>query len=185
VDTRHLLTQLHGWGFGAVFGIGLLLALVALASTTSADQEPLRIREQRLLSRALWLLVALGWITVFLGAYVIYPWYRATPPAGAPDLALYPRSLLLSHPGTAWLHDFGMEWKEHVSWLAPIMLTMVAYVYSTYGAALSQHRGFRKSILTFVAVAFAAAGVSGLFGLVLNGHAPVISSHAADHGDSE
>jgi hypothetical protein len=185
MDTRHLLTQLHGWGFGAVFVVGFPLALVALAGTTSADAEPTGRREQAFLARGLWLLVAVGWITVFAGAYIIYPWYRAKPPAGVADLALYPRSLLLAHPQTQWLHDFGMEWKEHVSWLAPIILTMVAYVYSTYGAGLAQHRGLRKSFLTFAVVAFAAAGVSGIFGKVLNSYAPVTSANQADHGGSQ
>lgn len=184
VDTRHLLTQLHGWGFGAVFVIGLPLALVAIGSNTSPAQGPPSHRVQSLLARGLWLLVIVGWITVLLGAYVIYPWYRAKPPAAA-DLALYPRSLLLSHPNTQWLHSFGMEWKEHVSWLAPIILTMAAAVYSTYGASLSGHKGVRTSVLAFVLVAFAAAGASGLFGLVLNGYAPIISSHQADRGEAE
>lgn len=28
---------------------------------------------------------------------------------------------------TRW-HDFGMEWKEHVGWLVPLLLTAVAFL---------------------------------------------------------
>jgi hypothetical protein len=183
MDTRHLLTVLHGWGFGAVFLVGFPLALVALGGTTATSEAEPNKREQLFLSRGLWLLVVVGWVTVLLGAYLIYPWYRAKPPAGLADLALYPRSLLLSNPSTAWLHDFGMEWKEHVSWLAPMILTMVAYVYGRYGAGLAQHRGLRKSFMTFAIISFAAAGVSGLFGKLLNGYAPVTNVHLVENGD--
>jgi hypothetical protein len=183
MDARQVITVLHGWGFGAVFVAGFPLALIALAGTTSSGDRPASAREQQFLARGLWLLAAVGWVAVFVGAYVIYPWYRAKPPAGMTDLSLYPRSLLLSHPNTQWLHDVGMEWKEHVSWLAPMILTMVAYIYTTYGAGLSRHKSLRRSFLAFTIVAFAAAGVSGIFGKTLNIYAPVISSHQTEKGD--
>jgi hypothetical protein len=183
LDTRHLITVLHGWGFGLVFVVGFPLALVALGGATTAGERAPNRREQLFLTRGLWALVIVGWITVFTGAYVIYPWYRAHPPAGLTDLTFYPRSLLLSAPRTAWLHDFGMEWKEHVSWLAPIILTMVAYVYTRYGTELTQHRDLRRSFLAFATIAFLAAGVSGLFGKILNSYAPVTSARTADTGD--
>jgi len=28
----------------------------------------------------------LAWLTVLTGTYIIYPWYRATPPKGTVDL---------------------------------------------------------------------------------------------------
>jgi len=65
---------------------------------------------------------------------VIYPWYRAVPPAGA-ALAGYPQRLLMSNPATSGWHDIGMEWKEHIAWLAPISLTACAYVFWRYGRA--------------------------------------------------
>jgi hypothetical protein len=184
MDGRHVITLLHGWGFGAIFVAGFPLAIVALAGTTSSADRLPSAREQKYLARGLWLLAAIGWIAVFAGAYVIYPWYRAKPPAGLTDLSLYPRSLLLSHPDTQWLHDVGMEWKEHVSWLAPMILTMVAYIYTVYGAGLSQHKGLRRTFLTFTVVAFAAAGVSGIFGKALNNYAPVMSRHQAERADA-
>ncbi len=79
-------------------------------------------------------MAALGWAAVLTGAYIIYPWYRAVAPAGA-DLALYPKALLTAHPTTAGWHSLGMEWKEHVAWIAPMAATMVAWVMIKHRAA--------------------------------------------------
>jgi hypothetical protein len=51
------------------------------------------------------------WITVLVGTYVIFPPYRATPPAGLADLSAFPRALLHANPDTVWLHAFAMEIK--------------------------------------------------------------------------
>jgi hypothetical protein len=52
-----------------------------------------------------------------------------------------------------------MEWKEHAAWLAPIAVTMVAYVTAKYGRTLVRPRQLRTAVLAFVIVAFAATGV--------------------------
>ena len=130
-------------------------------------------REQMLLNFYLLAMVVLAWLTVFTGTYVIYPWYRAVPPAGVTDLADYPRRLLLSSGKTAKWHSVGMEWKEHVAWLAPIAITMVAYVTMKYGREVVQHRKMRIAVLGFTLAAFFATGVAGAFGVFLNKYAPV------------
>jgi hypothetical protein len=170
---RHVVTVLHGWCFGAVFLIGFPAALLALTGMTGQDEPGPSAREQRLLAGGLWLMAAAGWIAVLTGAYVIYPWYRAKPPGGVTDLAAFPRSLLLSNPGTAWWHSFGMEWKEHVSWIAPIVLTTVAYVFTLYGASLSRHGAVRRTVLALTLVAFVTAGIAGELGNLLSKVAPV------------
>jgi hypothetical protein len=53
---------------------------------------------------------------VITGTRVVYPWYRDP----APDS---PRSVLLADEATVDWHEFGMEWKEHVAWLSPILAT--------------------------------------------------------------
>jgi hypothetical protein len=130
-------------------------------------------REQSLISFYLVAMVILAWLTVFSGTYVIYPWYRAVPPAGVTDLADYPRQLLLSSGKTSQWHNVGMEWKEHVAWLAPIAITMVAYVTRKYGRAIIQHRNMRVSVLAFAMAAFVATGIAGAFGAFLSKYAPV------------
>ena len=174
ITMRDFLTVLHGMGFGALFMLAFSGAIAELYSMSAPGHVASPgSREQLMLRLYLGAMVALAWATVLSGAYLIYPWYRATPPTGTVDLANYPRALLLSSPKTAGWHDVGMEWKEHVSWLAPIAMTMVAYVFMKYGPALTQKRQIRTAVLAFAVVAFFATGVAGAFGAFLNKYAPV------------
>jgi hypothetical protein len=118
-------------------------------------------------------MAVLAWLTVLSGAYLVYPWYRAVPPAGTRDLSDYPQRFLLSSPLTSGWHDYGMEWKEHVAWLAPMAMTMVAYVFIAYGPQLARRKAMRNAVLGFTAAAFAATAVAGVFGAFLNKYAPV------------
>jgi hypothetical protein len=86
------------------------------------------------------------------------------PPAGVTDLANYPQKLLESSPTTSSRHSLGMEWKEHVSWLAPILMTMVAYVSGKYGASITTQRPLRLAVLGFAVVAFVVTLIAGAFG---------------------
>ena len=83
-----------------------------------------------------------AWATVLTGTFIAYPWYRATPPAGTDlkdpaALVDYPRSLLLAQEKTAGWHNFGMEWKEHVAWIAPFLAAPEAIVVLTALAVLT------------------------------------------------
>jgi hypothetical protein len=169
-----LMTVLHGMGFGALFMLAFSGAIAELyrMSAPGMSSQP-SAREQGLLKLYLAAMVILAWAAVFSGAYVIYPWYRAVPPVGITDLAEYPKFLLTSSPRTSGWHSLGMEWKEHVAWLAPIAMTMVAYVFVTYGPAVNRHREIRTAVLAFAVVAFVATGVAGGFGAFLNKYAPV------------
>jgi uncharacterized membrane protein len=174
ISTHDLMTVLHGMGFGALFMLAFSGALVELYRI-SAPGVPSLVsgREQQVLGFYLLAMVVLAWLTVFSGAYVVYPWYRAVPPAGITDLTNYPRRLLLSTGQTSEWHNIGMEWKEHVSWLAPIAMTMVAYVTWKYRRAIIQHRNMRIGVLGFAVAAFLATAVAGAFGAFLNKYAPV------------
>ena len=85
--------------------------------------------------------------------------YSGSSPAGLTDLSEYPRRLLLSSGKTSEWHNVGMEWKEHVSWLAPIAMTMVAYVTLKYRQAITRPRHMRTAVLGFAVAAFIATGV--------------------------
>jgi hypothetical protein len=174
ISTHDLWTALHGMGFGALFMLAFSGALAELyrISASGAPVQP-SSREQALLKVYLVAMVVLAWFTVFSGAYIVYPWYRAVPPAGVTDLTDYPRRLLLASGKTSEWHNVGMEWKEHVAWLAPIAMTMVAYVTLKYGAAITKPRHMRTAVLGFAVAAFAATGVAGGFGAFLNKYAPV------------
>jgi hypothetical protein len=174
ISFRDLMTVLHGMGFGALFMLAFSGALAELyrMSAPGAPVQP-SARHQSLLKLYLSAMVILAWAAVLSGAYVVYPWYRAVPPTGTTDLAEYPKFLLTSSPHTSGWHSLGMEWKEHVAWLAPIAMTMVAYVFAKYGPAINKHRQMRTAVLAFAVVAFIATGVAGAFGAFLNKYAPV------------
>jgi hypothetical protein len=174
ISVRDLLTVLHGMGFGALFMLAFTGAIAELyrMSAPGAPAMP-GARDQRLLRVYLSVMVVLAWLTVFSGAYIVYPWYRAIPPAGTTDLSSFPQKLLMSSPNTIGWHSLGMEWKEHVAWIAPIAMTMVAYVYNKYAASFNRHMALRRAVLVFAVAAFFATGVAGAFGAFLNKYAPV------------
>jgi|SRR5665213_4274318 len=174
ITTHDLLTVIHGMGFGALFILAFPVALVELYRLSSSHWASApSLTEQRVARVCLFTLIILGWSAVLLGAYVIYPWYRAVAPIGTTDLAAYPQRLLMSSPKTTGWHDLGMEWKEHVAWFAPIAITMVTYVFMKYGSSLYKQRQIRSAVLAFAIVAFVAAGIAGAFGAFLNKYAPV------------
>jgi len=174
ITTRDLWTIFHGMGLGALFMLAFSGAVAELYRL-SAPGVPAQLgaQERNLLNFHLVAMVVLAWLAVLTGAYIVYPWYRAVPPTGVTDLAGYPRSLLLSSGRTSEWHRIGMEWKEHVAWVAPIAITMVAYVTMKYQRAVVRLQQMRLAVLTFTAAAFIATGIAGAFGALLNKYAPV------------
>jgi hypothetical protein len=172
ITIRSLWTMIHGMGFGALYLLACSGALVELYRFTSSDPKRPPLPD-RFLRIYLITMVALAWVSVLTGAYVIYPWYRATPPPGTVDLSMFPQRLLMSHPATIGWHSLGMEWKEHVAWFAPISITMVAFVFIKYGRDLRDHRQLRAAVLCFALASFLAAGIAGFFGATINKSAPV------------
>ena len=174
ITVRDLMTVVHGMGFGALFMLAFSGAIGVIYSTAVAGTRwELSPRDNRMFRFYLISMAVLAWLTVISGSYIVYPWYRAIPPAGTTDLAGFPQQLLMSSPLTRGWHDFGMEWKEHIAWFAPIAMTMVAYVFIKYGPRLALFRDMRRAVLGFVVVAFIATGVAGAFGAFLNKYAPV------------
>ena len=174
ITSRALWTLIHGLGFGALYLLVCSGALVELCrfTTSSASPESTPGRE-RFLKVYLLTMVVLAWAAVLTGAYVIYPWYRAAPPPGTTGLSIFPQRLLMSSPTTIDWHSLGMEWKEHVAWLAPISITMVAFVFIKYGRDLKNHQQLRAAVLCFALVSFLSAGIAGFFGAMINKYAPL------------
>jgi hypothetical protein len=174
ITARALWTLMHGLGFGALYLLACSGALVELYLFTISSASPKSTPGQERFLKAYFLtMVVLAWAAVLTGAYVIYPWYRAVPPPGTTDLSMFPQRLLMSSPTTTSWHSIGMEWKEHVAWLAPISITMVAFVFIRYGRDLRNHRKLRAAVLSFATASFVAAGIAGFFGAMTNKYAPV------------
>ncbi len=161
--------------FLLAFGGGLagLYSLRERLLTAEGVQE----RMPRLLIGT-WVMAIVAWLTVLSGTFIAYPWYRAKPPEGVDlkdpaALIDFPRYFLLAQEKTAQWHHFGMEWKEHVAWLAPFLATAVAFAVLYYGAQLLHRADVRRAVLVFFVLAFAAAGIAGLFGAFITKAAPI------------
>ncbi|MFP5210636.1 MAG: hypothetical protein ACLGRW_15260 [Acidobacteriota bacterium] len=174
ISTRAIWTLIHGMGFGGLYLLACSWIIVELWRRYAPDAGiPVTEREERFLKIYLNAMAVLAWLSVLTGAYIVYPWYRALAPAGTANLAGFPQLLLKSNPATSAWHSIGMEWKEHVAWLAPISITMAAGVASKYGGALKHYRQLRNAVLCFVVVSFLAAGIACFFGAEIDDHAPV------------
>ncbi len=181
ITDREFWTLVHGMGFGALYllafagGIAGLYSLRPQLVTVDGIQE--RVRRLRWGSA---LMAGLVWLTVIVGTYVVYPWYRATPPetvdttVQSAELAAYPRYWLLASEETAEWHRFGMEWKEHAAWIAPLLATVVAFAVLRYGDQLAQHKQARAMIIALFTLSFGIAGIAGLLGALITKAAPVV-----------
>ena len=177
---RELWTLIHGMGFGAFYLLAFAGGLAGLYSLRPALLTAEGIRERVLRLRwGIILMAVLVWLTVLVGTYVVYPWYRAAPPktldttVQSEELRAYPRFWLLANEKTAPAHEFGMEWKEHVAWFAPILATVVAFIVLRYGKRLAEMPFLRKTLMITFMLAFAAAGVAGLMGALITKAAPI------------
>jgi hypothetical protein len=170
---REFWTVIHGMGLGTLFLLAFSGGLAGLWSlrpewVTAAGMHE---RLHRLMAGT-WIMAIMAWLTVITGTYTVYPWYRAKPSNGA-DLTQFPRYYLLADPRLAEWHKFGMEWKEHVAWLSPILATAVAYVVIRFGTNLAQEKKIRQALIVLFTIAFASAAVAGLFGAFINKVAPI------------
>jgi hypothetical protein len=171
---REAWTSLHGIILGGAFLLAFTGSAVSLHSLRAEWTTPAgTAATTRRLLLGVWTMALLAWLTVLAGTFVIYPWYRAAPPPGQTTLNEYPKYLLISHPDTAPWHTWGMEWKEHVAWLAPILTTAVAIVATTHRKNLATEDYLRRTMLMMLCASFFCAAVAGLLGALINKVAPL------------
>ncbi|MGC9223367.1 MAG: hypothetical protein ACP5E2_05550 [Terracidiphilus sp.] len=174
ITARSLWTTMHGVIFGALYLMACSGALVELYRRYSKHSTELPTQsDEKFLRVYLVVMAVVAWLAVFTGAYIVYPWYRATPPPGTTNLAAFPQRLLLASATTRGWHSIGMEWKEHIAWLTPISITMAAGVVLQYGCDLKKIPQLRTAVLGFVWISMLAAAIAGLFGAMINKNAPV------------
>jgi len=174
MNLRETWTVIHGMVFGAIFLVGFSGALYMIYSIKPQLLTAEGINKTVNAAKVyVWGLALSVWAAVFTGAWIVYPWYRATPAEGTTDLTHFSKFLLLANPSTAEWHEFGMEWKEHVAFLAPIAATVVAFVVSYYGPTLAKRVGERRAVMIFFIFAFVATSIAGLFGAFITKAAAV------------
>ncbi|MBI3750759.1 MAG: hypothetical protein HY263_03750 [Chloroflexi bacterium] len=174
LTSRETWALVHGMTLGALFllafggGLASLYSLRASLVTEEGVQE--RTRRLRLGTTVM---AVVAWLTVITGTFIVYPWYRAGVPVGTTDLTDYPKAKLVADAATAAWHNFGMEWKEHIAWMAPFLATAVAFAVAYYGVQLIRRGEIRRAVLVLFVLAFVAAGVAGLYGALITKAAPV------------
>ena len=158
---------IHGIGFGALFLLAFAGGLAGLYSLRPELITTVGIKERMLrLKVGVVAMAVAAWGTVITGTWVVYPWYREKGPES-------PKSILISDEATAGWHDFGMEWKEHVAWISPLLATVAAFIVMYYGIDLIKNDRARKIAMMLFVLAFAFAAVAGLFGALITKVAPV------------
>jgi len=174
LTSREFWALVHGVGLGGLFLLAFAGGLAGLYSLRPEwiTVDGMRERMRRLDIGTI-LMAVVAWLTVLTGTYIVYSWYRAAPPEGA-DLRSFPRYYLLANENLAAWHTFGMEWKEHVAWFAPILATAVAFVVWRYRDQLATNPRLRNMAITLFILAFATAGVAGLLGALITKSAPIL-----------
>lgn len=189
LTSRETWGVIHGLILGTVFLLAFTGGLAELWSLRPGWEsvEGVRQRSRRLYVGVSTMAVT-AWLTVVSGTWVVYPWYREAlavegdnPYAGCEGLSLpqpeqcSPRDFLLSNVSgdTEDWHTFGMEWKEHIAWMSPILATVVAFIVLYYGNLLIRHDRVRRTAITLLVLAFAFAAVAGAFGALITKVAPV------------
>jgi hypothetical protein len=164
---RESWALIHGMILGALFLLSFAGGLAGLYSLKPSLITPAGVVERmRRLKIGVTTMAVVAWLTVISGTWVVYPWYREKIPTS-------PKSVLLANPDTSGWHEFAMEWKEHIAWLSPILATVVAYIVIYYGTNLIRHDRVRRTAITLFVMAFAFAGIAGLFGALITKAAPV------------
>ena len=171
---RSIWTMVHGIVLGGAALMGLSAALFYLyaARPSNGAQVPAP-NASRAFAGLTVFTAAVLWLTVLAGTYVIFPAYRATPPAGVTDLSQFPRSLIQASPDTVWLHSFAMESKEHMPWIASMLATAVAFVAVRYRSRVLQNASLRNVAAIFLAISFALISFASLMGVFVNKVAPL------------
>lgn len=189
LSNRETWTVLHGLVLGTLFLLAFAGGLAGLWSLRPGYITAAGIQERmRRLYIGSWVMAAVAWATVISGTWIVYPWYRAKLAilgenefAGCagqvvPGATCSPRDFLLSDASgnTHLWHEFGMEWKEHIAWAAPILATAAAFLVAYYGPRLIARPWLRAVTIVMFVGAFAAAVVGGAFGAFLNKVAPIV-----------
>ncbi len=190
ISGREMWTVIHGLVLGTVFLLAFSGGLAGLWSLKPGFSSAAGLRERmRRLYLGSGVMAVTAWLTVISGTWIVYPWYRVKlapvgddPYAGCagldlPDPALCsPRDFLKSNVSgdTDLWHIFGMEWKEHIGWAAPILATAAAFLIVYYGPRLVARPWLRTVTMVMFVAAFGAAVVGGAFGAFLNKVAPIV-----------
>jgi hypothetical protein len=188
LEYRETWTVIHGLLLGTLFLLSFTGVLFGLAGLRPGAMTAAGIKSHmKRLYLGAWVMAATAIATVVTGTWIVYPWYRqklsvvgdsayaGCAEAALPGTTCSPRDFLLSNVSgdTESWHTFGMEWKEHVTWISPILAVAAAFLIAYYGPRLIARRWLRLVVVVMFVGAFAAAVVGGAFGAFINKIAPI------------
>jgi hypothetical protein len=167
VSTREFWALIHGLILGGGFLVAFAGGLAGLYSLKPelVTEAGIGERTRRLIAGTT-AMAAIAWVTVITGTWIVYPWYREDNPESA-------KSRLLEGSGTADWHEFGMEWKEHLAWIAPMLATAAAAIVLYYRADLIRNQTARRLAIGLFVAAFAVAAIAGILGALITKNASV------------
>ena len=167
LTNREFWTLVHGLIIGSAFLLAFAGGLAGLYSLRTELVTPAGLAERvRRLKIGVSAMAIAAWATVLTGTYIVYPWYREGVPTSA-------RSTLLADPSTADWHKFGIEWKEHIALISPMLATVAAFLVIYYGASLARNPKLRRITTVVFVAAFAVAAIAGIFGALITKAAAV------------
>lgn len=174
---REAWAVIHGLILGTAFLLAFAGGLAGLWSLRPGLLTEAGIKERASrLKIGTWAMSVAAWLTVITGTFIVYPWYRADTTGTCEENfveACGAKFALLADEATAQWHIFGMEWKEHVAWIAPLLATAVAVAVTYYGAKLIREQGVRKWLIVAFCAAFVIAAIAGALGAFITKSAPV------------
>lgn len=171
---RSIWTMFHGIVLGGAALMTLSAALFYLyAARTSGPPRDVVAHSAGAFAGLTVITAVMLWLTVVVGTYVIFPPYRATPPAGLTNLTQFPRAFVLASPETAWLHAFAMEIKEHAPWIAAMLATAVASVSLRYRSKVLTDPSLWTMTTTLLAICFGLVAFASVMGVFVNKVAPL------------
>ena len=161
LSTREFWALIHGLILGGVFLVAFAGALAGLWSMRPELVTEQGIRERiRRLSIGMTTMATVAWLTVVTGTWIVYPWYRE-------DVSSSARSRLLADPDTADWHEFAMEWKEHIAWIAPTLATVAAFIVLYYQRDLLRNQTARRLAIALLVASFTIAAIAGILGALI------------------
>jgi uncharacterized BrkB/YihY/UPF0761 family membrane protein len=167
VSTREFWALIHGFVLGGLFLVAFTGGLAELWTERAAWETTSGLREKaRRLSIGMTTMAIVAWLTVTTGTWIVYPWYREEDPTSA-------KSQLLADPDTADWHEFAMEWKEHIAWIAPMLATVAAFIVLYYRSDLVRNTVARRLAIGLFIAAFAIAAIAGALGALITKNASV------------
>lgn len=168
LSNRETWALVHGIMLGGALLLAFSGGLAGFYSLRKEYLTPEGVRDRiRRLEIGTTVMAGVTWLTVIVGSWIVYPWYRDK----APDS---PKSLLVANPDTKDWHEFAMEWKEHIAWISPMLATAAAFTVLYYKADLIENQLARRIAMSLFIAAFVVIAITGLLGALITKKAPVM-----------